>query len=134
MSRKRREFVRERASHRCEYCRLPDFAAPISAFHVEHIVARQHHGPDDISNLCWCCNRCNLHKGPNLSGRDPLSATIVRLFNPRRQSWNRHFEWFGAVLVGRTKTGRATVAVLNINDQQRVDLRRILRENGEWQD
>ena len=49
---------------------------------------------------------------------------MVRLFDPRRQSWNRHFEWFGAVLIGRTQIGRATVAVLDINDPQRVGLRR----------
>ena len=46
----------------------------------------------------------------------------------------RHFEWYGAVLVGRTKTGRATVAALDINDPQRVELRQKLIENGEWPD
>jgi hypothetical protein len=66
---------------------------------------------------------CNLRKGPNLSGRDPLTGKVVRLFNPRRQRWQRHFEWMGFVLVGRTVIGRATVAVLDINGLQRVQLR-----------
>jgi hypothetical protein len=35
-------------------------------------------------------------------------------------------------LLGRTKTGRATVAVLAINDPQRIEVRQILVENGEW--
>jgi hypothetical protein len=129
-----RQLVRERAGRRCEYCHLPDFAAPASAFHVEHVLAKQHGGSDEPQNRCWSCHRCNLHKGPNLSGRDPLTENVVRLFHPRRQSWKRHFEWSGAVLLGRTQTGRATLAVLDINDPQRVQLRQVLLDEGEWAD
>lgn len=127
-----RQLVRERAGCRCEYCHLPDFAAPASAFHTEHVIAKQHGGTDAPDNRCWSCHRCNLHKGPNLSGRDPLTGHVVRLFDPRRQSWARHFEWFGAVLAGRTQTGRATVAVLNINDPKRVELRQMLMADADW--
>lgn len=35
-----RELVRRRASGRCEYCRLPQDAAPYFTFHVDHIRAR----------------------------------------------------------------------------------------------
>jgi hypothetical protein len=106
----------------------------VSTFHLEHIIAIQHGGSDGAENRAWSCHRCNQHKGPNLSGRDPLTEKIVRLFDPRRQLWTRHFEWFGAILVGRTQTGRATIAVLNMNDPQRVELRKILMDAGEWQD
>jgi hypothetical protein len=123
MKRSLREFVRKRANERCEYCHLPDSAAPAATFHVEHIVAKQHGGVDAPRNRCWSCHRCNLRKGPNLSGKDPLTGKVVRLFNPRRQRWERHFEWLGAVLVGLTTTGRATIAVLAINHPQRVKLR-----------
>jgi hypothetical protein len=58
----------------------------------------------------------------------------VRLFDPRRQDWPRHFEWIGSVLVGRTQTGRATIAVLDVNEPQRVELRKILMANAEWPD
>jgi hypothetical protein len=132
VSRALRELVRKRAGRRCEYCRLPDFATPASDFHVEHVIARQHRGSDEAHNRCWCCHHCNLHKGPNLSGRDPLTGKVVRLFDPRRQSWKRHFHWSGAILVGRTQTGRATIAVLDMNDRQRVILRQILIDAGEW--
>lgn len=132
MSGSLRQRVRERAGGRCEYCHLPDFAAPASAFHVEHVIAKQHRGSDAEHNRCWSCHRCNLHKGPNLSGRDPLTGNVVLLFNPRRQSWKRHFEWLGPVLVGRTQTGRATIAVLDINDPQRTRLRQMLMDSGEW--
>ena len=82
MTKSQRQFVRERAGGRCEYCHLPDFAAPASAFHLEHIVAKQHGGDDSPDNCCWSCHRCNLHKGPNLSGRDPLTGHVARLFDP----------------------------------------------------
>ena len=37
-----RQLVWHRAGDRCEYCRLPQAAAPAFTFHVEHIRARQH--------------------------------------------------------------------------------------------
>jgi hypothetical protein len=46
----------------------------------------------------------------------------------------RHFEWLGPVLAGRTQTRRATIAVLDVNEPQRVELRQILMANGEWLD
>jgi putative hemolysin len=132
MPRSFRQFVRDRAGGRCEYCHLPDFAAPASTFHVEHVIAKQHGGADDPVNRAWSCHRCNLCKGPNLSGIDVLTGRIALLFDPRRQSWKRHFEWHGAVLAGRTQTGRATIAVLDINDPNRVRLRQALMDAGEW--
>lgn len=132
MRRSLRRFVRDRAGHRCEYCHLPDAAAPAAAFHVEHVIAEQHGGSDGPENRCWSCHRCNFKKGPNLSGRDPLTGKIVLLFHPRRQRWSRHFQRVGAMLVGRTQTGRATVAVLDVNEPQRVALRLELLDQDEW--
>ena len=51
MDERLRQTVRERADHRCEYCYLPQNAEPFFAYHVEHIVARQHGGTDDSENL-----------------------------------------------------------------------------------
>jgi hypothetical protein len=65
---------------------------------------------------------------------DPLTGKIARLFNPRGQRWHRHFQWIGAVLLGRTKTGRATVAVLDINDPHRIELRQTLIDQHELED
>jgi len=58
-----------RAGNRCEYCRLPEELSDVP-FHVEHIVARQHQGGDELSNLALACDRCNLYKGPNLASRE----------------------------------------------------------------
>ena len=125
-----RTFVQQRAQNRCEYCRLHQDDEPYLSFHVEHIIARQHRGSDAPSNRCFCCSHCNLCKGPNLSGIDPQSRKMVRLFHPRRHKWSRHFRWEGVHLAGRTAIGRATVAVLQINHPDRVALREALIETG----
>jgi len=118
-----RELVRGRAKDRCEYCRLPQSAVLFAPFHVEHVVARQHGGGDEPSNLAFACDRCNLHKGPNLTAIDPETGEIVPLFHPRRDSWQDHFRWENAEIVGRTPTGRATVRLLNMNAKRRLQLR-----------
>lgn len=99
-------------------------------FPIDHIIAEQHEGPTELANLCLACPRCNLNKGPNLSTIDPRTRRIVRLFNPRRDSWPRHFVWDGPILVGRTAVGRATVALLKINDANYLALRQSLIAEG----
>jgi hypothetical protein len=121
-----RQLVRRRAGQRCEYCRLPQAAVPWASFHIEHIVARQHGGTDDPSNLALACDRCNLHTGPNLSGIDPDTGDAVPLFHPRRDSWDDNFRWNGTEIVGITASGRATVRLLNMNAKRRLQLRKEL--------
>ena len=125
-----RAFVRERADRRCEYCRVDDEDYDVVAFHVEHVIARQHGGIDDPDMLCWACAECNWAKGPNLAGLS--GGKLYPLFNPRRQNWNRHFRWEQTTLVGKTKTGIVTVQVLHINDPARVMLRENLLFEGRF--
>src|SRR5947208_1121793 len=100
--------VRERAKHLCEYCRFPEKSAELP-FHLDHIVSRQHGGETRFENLALACCFCNRYKGPNLSGVDPVSNQVVRLFNPREDEWEEHFSWNGPWLVGKTPRGRATI-------------------------
>jgi hypothetical protein len=123
-------LVRWRADNRCEYCRLHEDEAAFARFHIEHIIARQYGGRDRADNLALACQRCNLFKGPNLSGIDPHTGQIVPLFHPRRQTWARHFRWEGVRAVGRTRSGRATVALLKMNAPRRLALRRALAATG----
>ena len=125
-----RAFVRERAGRRCEYCRLHEGDADFLAFHVEHIIAKQHGGTGDPNVLCYACSECNWAKGPNLAGI--LDGKLYPLFNPRTQSWKRHFRWDHTILLGRKKTGIVTVRVLNINDPSRVMLRENLLFEGRF--
>lgn len=128
-----KELVRSRAGKRCEYCRLQQEHAPFATFQVEHIRAKQHGGGDEPENLALACHRCNAFKGPNLSGVDDVTGEVELLFNPRVDHWAEHFEWEGPLVVGRTPTGRATVAVLNMNEEQRVLLRQRLMDLGEFE-
>lgn len=124
-----RDRVASRAGHCCEYCRLPERWTSLP-FQLDHIVAEKHEGETSLENLAYACLHCNSFKGPNIAGRDQESQTTVRLFNPRQDSWNDHFEWDGAALQGRTPIGRATISVLRINLGYRVALRGSLLEEG----
>lgn len=123
--------VRHRAGDVCEYCRLPQAASQFVRFHVEHIIARQHSGSDELDNLALACSFCNFHKGTNIASLDPQDRQLVPLFHPRQNSWQDHFSWEGTTIVGRTAIGRATEGLLAMNDWQRVELRDNLQALGE---
>ncbi len=117
-----REFVRQRAGGRCEYCLLRQEHSELT-HHVEHIVSKQHGGSDAFDNLALACHRCNFRKGPNLTGIDPATREVVRLFHPRRDRWAEHLLRQGVRIEGITAVGRATVQVLAMNDARRLELR-----------
>jgi hypothetical protein len=150
-----RRLVIDRAGNVCEYCRLPQSAYPVP-FEIDHVIAKQHGGTDAQRNLALACLHCNGHKGPNLSGIDPLGSQFVpvrlfnprasvracisfitrsqfvpvRLFNPRRHKWSKHFRSRGGELHGRTAIGRATIVALALNDPVMVALREELIGQG----
>jgi hypothetical protein len=94
-------------------------------FHIEHVIARQHDGTTTLENLALACNLCNLHKGPNVAGFDPQTGQLVPLFNPRTEVWTEHFQREGAEIRALTPSGRVTVHLLNMNDPNRVEVRRM---------
>ncbi|MGH7135823.1 MAG: HNH endonuclease [Pirellulales bacterium] len=121
--------LRRLAGGRCDYCRMPETFDPLP-FQVDHIIAKQHGGPTVLDNLAWTCLHCNKRKGPNIAGVDPVTRQLVGLFNPRRQDWRRHFAWDGPVLLGRTRSARATIVVLAINDPDFLAFRAELIDEG----
>ena len=125
-----RDSVWRRADNRCEYCLLRQKHSELT-HHIEHIVAKQHGGRDDLDNLALACHRCNLRKGPNLTGVDPVSGELVPLFHPRRDPWAEHFLFRGVRIEGITPVGRATVDVLAMNDARRLELRSELLAHGD---
>ena len=70
-------------------------------------------------------------KGPNLSSIDPETGAKVDLFDPRAHSWDEHFAWQGARIVGRTPSGRATVHLLGMNEEERMEMRAELQTRGQ---
>ena len=122
-------LVRDRADSRCEYCHLPQ-AGSRAPFEIDHIIARKHRGRTVAGNLALSCVYCNAHKGPNLTGRDPETGKITRLYHPRRYKWTYHFRFQGSRLIGRTAIGRTTIEVLRMNHPQLVALRELLMAGG----
>ncbi|MFM8359353.1 MAG: HNH endonuclease [Verrucomicrobiota bacterium] len=122
-----RAAVRLQAGGRCEYCRLPDDLGQLDPFHLEHIVPRLHGGRAEQDNLAWACARCNRRKGTNLSGVDPDSGEVTALFHPRRQVWLDHFRWVEGRILGLTPVGRTTAWLLDMNAQDRREIRRLLK-------
>ena len=127
-----RKLVRERAKHRCEYCRIHQDQDPFFTLPIDHIIARQHGGKTEPDNLCLSCYRCNSHKGPNIAGIDLETGEMVPLFHPRQNNWHEHFKWSGTVLVGRTPIGRATVTLLAVNHTDYILLRESLMAEGSF--
>jgi hypothetical protein len=117
--------VIRRAAGRCEYCHFPEAAAELP-FHCDHIIAQKHGGATTEANLAWSCFSCNLRKGPNLTGLDPNSGELTRLYNPRADIWTEHFVWDGAWLRGKTAIGRATISVLDMNHPDALAVREAL--------
>lgn len=108
----------------------PNAFYPTIPFPLDHIIARQHGGTTIRGNLALSCLHCNSHKGPNIAGIDPKSKKLTKLFDPRRHKWSRHFRWDGPYLIGRTAIGRTTIAVLDMNDAEFVEVRAMLLEEG----
>lgn len=129
MDRQLRGLIRHRARGHCEYCGFPE-AFSQRPFHSDHVIAQQHGGATEAANLAWACYHCNLHKGPNLTSVDPETRETTRLFNPRSDSWDQHFEWRGAFLIGRSPIGRATVFLLRLNEPMVIATRAALMDEG----
>ncbi len=113
----KRRSIAVRANFRCEYC-LSSEQITSGPYHVEHIWPEALGGSSQLENLAYACPRCNAYKGTRTHFVDPVSSNSVPLFNPRTQSWSRHFAWSsdGIRVVGRTRVGRATVIALNMNE------------------
>jgi hypothetical protein len=72
-------------------------------------------GQTDADNLALACVSCSLRKGAKESATDPKTKKVCRIFNPRNDTWEKHFEWQGFNVKGRTPTGRATIETLKLN-------------------
>jgi hypothetical protein len=68
-----------------------------------------------------------------LSGFDPLTGELRRLYHPRQQEWDEHFLLLEDMqIAGSTPEGRTTVYVLQMNDEDRVENRQVLAMVGEY--
>ncbi|MCB0521398.1 MAG: HNH endonuclease [Lewinellaceae bacterium] len=126
-----RRLVKLRANNNCEYCKALG-AYAFHPFHIEHILPLSKGGTHDDSNLANACQFCNGSKFDKTGAHDPLTGTLVLLYNPRTQFWEEHFIWSDdfTIVIGITPTGRATVNCLKMNREEATNLRAALRDFG----
>lgn len=120
-----RHAVAAQAGFRCGYCQTAQQYSGVQ-LHIEHIVPLSGGGETVESNLWLACALCNGYKGAQTHGFDPVSSERVLLFNPRAQKWLDHFAWSedGALILGLTPCGRATVDALRLNNEYIVPARK----------
>lgn len=132
ISNQQRQLIKERAGNCCEYCRVAE-EGRLSRLHVDHIIALKHGGTDHDNNLCQACYKCNGYKGSNVAGIDPLTDKASKLYHPRQQKWDDHFEINSdATISGLTAEGRVTILILRINDVERVRPRQMAMQLGDY--
>jgi hypothetical protein len=117
-------LVAQRAEHRCEYCHAPEviFNFP---FEVDHCIPTSRGGSDEDANLALACRACNLFKTNLLLSQDKTTVSEVRLFHPRQDRWDEHFqvEVETGLIHGLTAVGRVTVDCLKMNSVAQVTSR-----------
>lgn len=126
-----RDLITEQAGRRCGYC-LTQEAIVGAPMEIDHLFPESLGGSTEEDNLWLACSLCNDHKGDRVAAPDPETGEVVRLFNPRHQSWAEHFAWTaeGDRIVGLTPVGRATAIALNLNRPALARARRVWVDAG----
>lgn len=109
-----RRLVLKRAAGRCEYCGLAQEGQE-ATFHIDHVTPVTAGGLTTQENLALACVSCSLRKSARQTARDPQTGEEVALYNPLWDAWSEHFQWVEIRLIGRTKTGRASIEALAMN-------------------
>lgn len=124
-----RQRVVSRAGSRCEYCRIHSDDLFLS-FEIDHIIPVKHGGSNDLDNLALACPHCNQHKGSDFA--TILDNEIVRLFNPRTDNWDEHYQVANGLIVSHTKIGTASIKIFRFNHPDLVILRQLLIQLGRY--
>lgn len=126
-----REQVRKRAEYLCEYCHTSERWQYVR-FTLDHVVPLGEGGNDALENLALACFHCNRRKSNKQAATDPQSGAVIPLFNPRTQLWSEHFSWStdGLLVLPQTAVGRTTVALLGLNRERILKIRRADVEVG----
>lgn len=125
ISEKTKAGIRQLAKNRCGYC-LSGQEFVWDILEIDHIIPLSKGGEDSKQNLWLICSTCNNSKYNKTEAFDFKTEQNAPLFNPRLQNWYEHFEWSkdGTKIIGKTKTGRATVTALNLNRERFIKVRK----------
>ncbi len=126
-----RQIVSSRANFVCEYCLIAE-ADAYFRFQVEHIISRKHGGSSELENLALACVFCNRHKGSDIASLILKTNKLTRFYNPRVNRWSEHFRLDGVVIEPLTDIGEATVRILQINHDDQISERQVLKRRGRY--
>lgn len=126
-----RSQVMQRAYQLCEYCLFHEEDG-LNTFHIEHIIPLKHSGKTALNNLAYACPFCNNYKGTNIGTYLNDEQLFVPLYHPRKDRWSAHFFLAGSIIEPLTQTGEATIKILNLNEENRIFERTLLREVGRY--
>lgn len=125
-----RKNIQEMAMFRCEYCLIPEENS-YALFEIDHIIAQKHGGETIQENLAFTCPICNKHKGSDIASYDPETGQLTPLYNPRKDSWQRHFDLtVDGRIMPSSAIGRVTVKLLQLNRSERMKERKALLDFG----
>ena len=125
-----RLLVIERARRRCEYCLVHEDNAGFP-HQIDHIISRKHGGSSGIGNLATLASSAIVTK-VQISRRIDRSGRPIRLFDPRRDSWDEHFKLDGPIIQPLTPIGEVTARMLRLNAAERVIERRLFQPLGSY--
>ncbi len=118
-----------RAGSKCEYCKFHQEHSFLP-FQIEHVISLKHGGGSEIENLALACSHCNSYKGTDLTTFLDSYDDIVPIFNPRKEDWLVHFEAKDGLIIPKTRTGKATIKLLRLNEAERLAIRKVLADVG----
>lgn len=114
-----KKSVIRRANNCCEYCLMENDVSFIP-HQIDHIISLKHEGETSLDNLAYACFSCNNNKGSDIGTMLLPNKIFIRLFNPRIDSWNKHFEIENGVIYAKTNIAQATVKMLKMNEIDRI--------------
>lgn len=118
-----------RAHHLCEYCLVHE-ADFYLAGEVDHTKPIKYGGTNVFENLAYSCAYCNRFKG--YTEAIVMNGRAIRLYNPRLDHWSDHFELSEAIILAKTEIAEATLLVLRINAEERIQERLVYIEEGTY--
>lgn len=113
-----RRIVRIRYGFACGYCGVSETEVG-ARLTIDHFQPKDAGGTDDIDNLVYACNACNLHK---LAAWNPQTPPVL---HPFQTDMSLHLRLLpDDTLEGLTPEGKLHIETLHLNRQPMIERRK----------
>lgn len=115
--------LRRQYNYSCGYCQVTEISVG-GELTIDHFKPRAAGGSDDLDNLVYACQRCNLYKHHFWPSDDQLRRG-ERVLHPQRDDLMQHFflKHASGQLEALTTTGQFHITLLQLNRPQLVKRR-----------